>query len=528
VKKPFFQRWRSLRIWIGAAVLLSTVIIFIGRDFGWLPHWPAWPASGQAGPLVLRFLGHPAGLTAVVAGIVILVTLLFGRVYCSMFCPLGIGQDLLGWILQKLRLRKRESRPLPSLRMVRYAVLMIVIGGVALGVALPLLLLDPYAITGRTLSLLFKPGLVAGNNLAVQTAGDGRFSALFPVAYVLPVWGVTAVAAGMLLLLALAVWRWGRIYCNSLCPVGAFLSLLSRISWYKLEFAPAACKHCRQCLNHCNAGCIDAATRTLDFDRCVLCGNCAAFCKFNGLHWTRRYFRPHLDLPERRPENSPAETVPISPGRRQFLAAAGTVAAGTVLLPSLHFQQQKPPAEFPIMPPGAGDFNRLAAACVGCYLCVENCPSKVIRPALLQYGAGGIMLPHLDFGASKCEFDCTACSNTCPTGALRPLTVAQKHVTQIGRVKYFADRCVVTQCQADCGACAEHCPTGAVVMKPWRDGLRIPVTDVSLCVGCGACEHVCPVRPLRSIVVEGLSRQGQAKPPVQTAPVQVKDNGFPF
>ena len=399
----------------------------------------------------------------------------------------------------------------------------------AAGIILPLSVLDPYAISGRFLSTLLKPFVTAGNNQLLSWVGEGRWDALYQVSYSIPAWPVTILAGFMLLGLGLGVWLWGRIYCNSLCPVGAFLSLLSRFSCYKLEFAPAECRHCRQCLNSCKAGCIDAETRHLDFDRCVLCFDCATACKFNGLRWVRRWRGPrHLDLPLRSPTPTHEETEPRCPDRRSFLAAAGTLAVGAAVVPVLAAERNAARPVFPIMPPGAGDFNRLASRCVGCQLCVETCPSKVIRPAVLQYGAAGFMLPRLDFHANMCEFDCTACSNACPSGALQPLTVERKHLAQIGRVRYQEKLCVITQEHVDCGACAEHCPTGAVAMKPWQDGLRIPVVDVSTCIGCGCCEHVCPVRPQRAIVVDGLRQQAVALPPPKTKSTAPKDTGFPF
>jgi ferredoxin len=121
-----------------------------------------------------------------------------------------------------------------------------------------------------------------------------------------------------------------------------------------------------------------------------------------------------------------------------------------------------------------------------------------------------MMQPHLDFRYGMCEFDCKNCSDICPNGALTPLSLEQKQRLQIGIAEYHRSRCVVPRDHTDCGACAEHCPTGAVHMIDWKDNLTIPKVEPELCIGCGACEHVCPVHPLRAITVTGVGEQRQA------------------
>jgi len=531
LSKSSFAWPRRLRILAGVVVLALVSIAFMGRDFAWMPQWSALLSTFQIGPVVLRLMTHPITLSVlVIAALLAGLTLLYGRVYCSFLCPFGVAQDWLVAALRLFRLRKYDYRPLPKLRWLHYSVLFVVVAGLILGVAFPLLLLDPYAMTGRFLSLLLKPLATAGNNQLLAWVGEGRFGWLNPMSYAVPVWSAIALVVVMLILLVYVVRRWGRIYCNSVCPVGALLRLLSHFSLFKLAFVPEGCQNCRQCAKRCKAGCIDVDTKQLDFERCLLCFNCATSCKFGGLRWVRRGpIAEHLDLPLRRTSapSAPAEA-PKSNDRREFLAVAGTLTAGAVLLPPLWLDRHSVRESFPVMPPGAGSFDRLASRCVGCHLCVESCPSKVIRPAVMQYGVAGFMLPHLDFHANMCEFNCTACSHACPTGALLPLSRDQKHLAQIGKVRYMEKYCVVPQEKVDCGACAEHCPTGAVSMKPWKDGLTIPVVDVSICIGCGCCEHVCPVRPQRAIVVDGLRQQAVALPPPKNAPVKVKDDGFPF
>lgn len=181
------------------------------------------------------------------------------------------------------------------------------------------------------------------------------------------------------------------------------------------------------------------------------------------------------------------------------------------------------------MPPGALDFERFTSKCTACQLCVSNCPGFVLKPAGLQYGLSGFLQPRLDFNSGMCEFDCVRCSNICPNGALEPLKVERKRRLQIGSAEYFRKRCVVVTDRTFCGACAEHCPTGAVHMVDWEEGLTIPKVEPELCIGCGACEYICPVRPDKAIIVSGNKKQGQAKAPsIKQVKNHLKGQDFPF
>jgi formate hydrogenlyase subunit 6/NADH:ubiquinone oxidoreductase subunit I len=162
-----------------------------------------------------------------------------------------------------------------------------------------------------------------------------------------------------------------------------------------------------------------------------------------------------------------------------------------------------------ISPPGAISAEHLQKYCTACHLCISKCPSNVLKPAFMEYGIGGMMQPVTHFEKGFRNFDCTMCSNVCPTKALTPLTVEQKHLTQVGRVVFLKRQCVVFDKGYNCGACSEHCPTQAVKMMPYQNGLTIPHIDPDICVGCGGCEYICPAR---AIYVEGNEIQQQAKP----------------
>ena len=179
-------------------------------------------------------------------------------------------------------------------------------------------------------------------------------------------------------------------------------------------------------------------------------------------------------------------------------------------------------------PPGSLGVDNLLNHCTACQLCVSKCPSHVLAPAGLEYGLTGIMAPMMRFDRSFCNYDCSVCSNVCPTGAILPLTMAQKHATQVGRVVFDINKCIVYTHGTSCGACAEHCPTQAVSMADYRDGLTIPTTRPEFCVGCGGCEYACPALPDPAIRVQGLAVHGRARVPDPGRAEEPENIGFGF
>ncbi|QSH41755.1 4Fe-4S dicluster domain-containing protein [Lentisphaerota bacterium ZTH] len=555
--------WRIFRI-VCAGI---TFILFILVCF--LP--PVWSKAvvGQVLPSVLRSTAY-FYLAALVSVIIIsLITLLIGRVYCSFICPLGTLLDIFTWVFT---LGRKKFRRLPSLRSLRYAILVGSVIFALFGVMLPLGLIDPYSFFGRMVATMIQPVYIWADALLYRLS-DGSYGMPLPqIAFSHYVFVITLIM--LVLLAATAVWR-GRIFCNSVCPVGTYLSFLARFSLFKIQLKGPACPGCTKCEAVCKAGCIHLHRQRIDFSRCVMCLNCIESCVISSIKMkvARRYrhskeISEHFSLHEpagtglsdnvsyqkrhphkrekvhhlsetehessmhshlsnqellRRRHHRFPEMIDFS--RREFLISVGSTGiAAAVAAPLLKLTAA---GRSPVMPPGAVDRDRFISRCTSCHLCISHCPSKVIKSAALQYGPAGLMLPYLDYGNRMCEFECNICSNVCPTGALIPLSLKKKQLTRIGLVKYYFDRCIVPRQMTSCGACAEHCPTGALEMKKWRKGLRIPTVHPEYCIGCGACQKICPALPDKAVVVSGLSRHEKAQEHV-TIKAEAVSDGFPF
>lgn len=471
-------------------------------------------ASVQLVPAAMGAVAGLAGAFVVLASL-LLLTLLFGRVYCSVLCPLGILQDLVARMRRGVR---GSERVLPCARpasMLRYGILGLTLLGIAVGAGgFTLMLADPYSTFGRIVVALGRPLVVGINNVGVGASEIMGSTFLYRVN---PPWlGWPAVAgalAALALVAGLAWWR-GRLFCNTVCPVGTALGLISRHAAWRLRIRAEACVKCGDCLRACKAQCIDLRTGEIDGSRCVACFNCISACEEHGIGhaWAwRRSAEP-------------------AGGRRDFLAGAALVATAQVL-PSAPEPAPKPAdpnACGAVAPPGAGSLDRYLTHCTACHLCVSACPTHVLRPARLEFGFLGWQRPRLDFNRSYCNFDCTRCGDVCPTGAILPLALADKQLTRIGRAELKLDLCVVKRDGTECAACSEHCPTKAVETVPYRDGLRLPEVKPELCIGCGACEFACPVGPEKAIIVTGRRRHERAEKAVEAKPVTPAAGDFPF
>jgi ferredoxin len=519
------HRLKALRVVVSVAFFVAVASLFL--DFG---EGSAPLARSvlflQFVPSVLQFV-HTAALGATGFLAVLVFTALFGRVYCSSVCPLGTLQDAVSRTVRGRRSRygHRYVRPRPA---VRYAILGATLLLLVPGSVLMLNLLDPYSAFGRIMANLVRPVAIAANNLSAVLLEQFGIYALARQQ-----WGVVAplsagVALATLALVTRLSARHGRLYCNFVCPVGTLLGLVSRASCLRIGIDARACTRCRRCEDVCKAGCIDLDALTVDASRCVSCFNCLASCPHGAMGYRNAWKR------------SPAPPTPDT-GRRDFLMRSGMsllgIAGVNETAPTM--LQSRPTTvpeavTTPVSPPGSVGIGRFSGICTACHLCVSACPTRVLTPSLLEYGSGKLMQPRLNNHAGFCNYDCTICSQVCPTGAILPIAPEEKRLTQLGVAHFIKDNCVVHTDKTSCGACSEHCPTKAVRMVPYENPLNkplvIPEVDPDICVGCGACEHACPTRPFRAIYVEGNAVHKRAKKPVvrKAAPAADDSGDFPF
>jgi len=455
-------------------------------------------------PLQVNILGQiqfiPAWISHNALAMVFLLVcaLLFGRVYCSFLCPMGVFQDITS--------KKKGYSCRKNNFILRWSVLAVSLILFNLGYTIAVGLLDPYSAYGRIATHIFKPVYLAMNNaLAYIFNHFGNYAFYRVEIFILDIFSFI-VALLTFAIIGVLAWKKGRLYCNTICPVGTILGLLNKFSLFKIRINSDKCASCGICEKKCKASCIDSKSKTVDYNQCVNCFNCLSNCKKNAISFSMGKEKQGA----------------VDKSKRKFILTGLTVA---IAAPAVFAQTNK---RHPISPPGAISAERLQKHCTSCHLCISKCPSKVLKPAFMEYGVGGVMMPVMYFEKGFCNYDCTICTNVCQNKALTPLTVEHKHRLQVGKVVFVPELCVVNTKGTSCGACSEHCPTQAVKMVPYKNGLTIPFVDASICVGCGGCEFICPVRPDRAIYVEGnkIHQQARAFEVEKKEEKEITDFGF--
>ena len=483
------------KIRIIAAALCFTLITLLFLDFtGTIHAWFGWLAKVQFLPAILA-------LNVGVIVFLVALTLLFGRVYCSVICPLGVMQDIISWFAG--RRKKNRFSYSPAKNWLRYAVLAIFIVTLAAGFGAVALFVAPYSAFGRIAQNLFAPLWKWGNNLLAYIAERVDSYAFYSTDVVVGSWATFAVAVVTLIVLAILAWRNGRTYCNTICPVGTVLGALSRFSLLKPVIDTDKCINCGLCARKCKASCIDAKNHSIDYSRCVVCMDCLESCNKGAIKYTLR-----------KGSAAPAAAAPADKSRRNFLVGAGLLATSAAKAQEMKLDggyatiiaKQSPFKNRALTPPGSLSARNMAAHCTGCQLCVAVCPTQVLRPSA---DLTTFMQPEMSYEKGYCRPECNKCSQVCPTGAIKPISVEEKSSIQLGHAEWVRDNCVVITDDVECGNCQRHCPTGAITMilSDYRDtkSRKIPSVNKHLCIGCGACENLCPARPFSAIRVKGYT-----------------------
>ena len=475
------------KVRIGLALLFFTAITLLFLDFTGVLHlYLGWLAKVQLLPAVLS-------LNVAVVLFFVVVTLLVGRTYCSVVCPMGVMQDIFGWLGG--RWKKNRFHYTKGCKWLRWTMLALFVVLMVFGLNAIAILIAPYSAYGRIATNLFQPVYIWINNLCAyfaERAGSYAF-------YKTDVWvksGVTlAVAAVTFVLIGFLSFRWGRLWCNTVCPVGTVLGFLSKFALFRPVIDTDKCNGCKKCARNCKAMCIDPETHTIDMTRCVACMDCLENCHQKAITYSRR--------------KAVAKKDEVDGSRRKFVVTTAAVGAALAVeaqekkvdggLAAL-VDKQLPERNVPLKPFGAKSLKNFSSRCTGCQLCVSECPQNVLRPSKKLTT---MLQPEMVFDKGFCPPECTKCSHVCPTGAIKPITPEEKSAISVGHAVTVAKNCLLAQ-GVECNACSRHCPAAAIsIVSDASTGHSRVAVNESRCIGCGACEYFCPVRPFSAIYVEG-------------------------
>ena len=492
---------RRLRVTLAAVFFTLITLLFL--DFtGTLHTWLGWLAK-------IQFLPALLALNVGVVVALVLLTLVFGRIYCSVVCPLGVMQDVVSWISGRRKKHKFRFSHSPEKRILRYGVLALFIVAFIAGIGSLVALLAPYSSYGRIAQNIFQPVYILGNNLMAWVAERVDSYAFYSREVWLRSLPTFIIATITLVGIGVLAWRNGRTYCNTICPVGTILSLMARFSWFKVKVDETKCNKCGLCSRSCKSACIDFKNSKIDYSRCVVCGDCIDKCRKKALSYTH-------SSPKKSEEIDKAKMIDqevVNSARRSFLLGAAIATTSAVMaqekkkvdggLAKIE-DKQAPKRNTPLTPPGSLSAQNMARHCTACQLCVAECPNDVLRPST---DIQKLMQPTMSYERGYCRPECNRCSEVCPAGAIKPIKREDKSSIQIGHAVWIKKNCVPITDGKECGNCARHCPAGAITMinsNPKDDtSPKIPAVNTSRCIGCGACENLCPARPFSAIYVEG-------------------------
>jgi len=500
---------KKIRVTLAALFLLGITWLFL--DFTGTAHaWLGWMAK-------IQFL--PAVFAANIGVIVLLVvlTLCCGRIYCSVICPLGIFQDAVSWISAKAHRKQKAGRFNYSAnhKILRGVFLAIFIIALVAGCGSIVQILAPYSAFGRMVTMLLQPIYEWCNNLLAAGAEHYNSYAFYSVDVWMRSLPVLIIASVTFVIIVILAWMHGRTYCNNICPVGTILGILSHRQILGIRIDENKCNGCSLCSRNCKAAAIDFKNHKVDYSRCVDCFDCIEKCHKNAISYgIAKKSTPIKSNDDKKEDNA------SQPSRRAFLVATSSVIAGAAIKAqekttdggfATILDKKVPARQTPIVPPGAVSLKNMKFNCTGCQLCVSECPNGVLRPS---GSLMNMMMPIASYEKGYCRPECTRCSDVCPAGAIfsfskeKEEAQAIKASTKIGTAVWVKENCIPIADGVSCGNCAKHCPAKAIEMVPInpddRKSLKIPVVNEEKCIGCGACENLCPSRPFSAIYVEGI------------------------
>ena len=470
------QKKYKYLVWLRMAIQVTTLAGFLGLVFT-----GASDIAAALGPLnwVVALAAGAFGAWFVAGVTIVALSLLIGRWFCGWVCPLGTLQQATAWL--GARLGRTRPRPVGNGLHSKWFVLGVLLPGAFAGIAW-LGALEPLNIFVR---------FVAASDSLRSATAEAPFLAS-------PGW---AFDAGLLVGIVALSLAWPRFWCRHVCPAGALLSIAALGNRVAVGRDSERCNRCQKCAPVCQHQCIDG-TRWLRHE-CNFCMNCLSVCPENALTLGVSI----------RGDGANVRALATPTARRGFLAALGTGVALPVLYRPRH-ADGRGFDESLLRPPGARAEADFQERCLRCGACMEACPSKVLRPALLEAGPAALLTPKMDFSVAYCRLECDACARACPTGAIERFRMDARMPSpktaprlRTGLASVDKNRCLPWAAGSPCLMCHEFCPTSpkaiSAVEVPGKmvEGPEVRPTH---CVGCGACQFVCPL-PRAAILVSSAN-----------------------
>ncbi|MBR1601030.1 MAG: 4Fe-4S dicluster domain-containing protein [Alphaproteobacteria bacterium] len=422
---------KYLRWCVSAVVLILCVLAFSGKFYDIKIFNIQLTALAQSALLNTSFC------VIVLLTCLLVITLIFGRIYCSALCPLGIFQELLMLLFKPVKKILNKNQTIIQKHYgFSYILSAVGFGGLLGGTVVIIRHFDPYSVLGNAV-------------------GGGIYGIIF------------------ITLLTIFVFFKNRFFCTNICPIGALLGWISRCSLFKIRINQEACVRCAKCAQKCPSGSIDFKNSSVNNETCIKCFNCLGSCHRHALTYGLK-------------KN---DDIPFEAGRREFLVKSGAFILLALAFKSGLTYSKRVGQKFKkaLLPAGAGSTKEFANHCLNCNLCVQNCPMKIIKKANRDFP-----VVHLDYSENHCDYNCHRCSEICPSGALKPLTLKQKQNTKLGTAQIDSSVCV------KCGLCVIECPRKVITKKAGKH----PVINIKECIGCGACQNACPVKAINVKPIE--------------------------
>lgn len=490
-------------VWLRRAVQVALLAVF-----GWLFVTGRFFIIDPLALLSALLAAHTAPKLLLYSLITLGVTLILGRVFCGWVCPFGTIHNMAGWLRGKRRRMAAVLGAWSPWQRLKYflfvaLVVMALLGANGLGI------FDPFSVLCRSVATALIP---AAQYSVEETAtavykGDPHWGRVHlksitePVYRLLranvfqtprPVYQSSAlVLCVFIAIVALNLVR-PRFWCRYVCPLGALLGTVSKRAILRLKNDRETCTGCMRCTMRCPAAAQPEKPGEWLATECFGCWNCVAACKVGSVAFT-------FGAPWQRPSEGRLDV------SRRALFASALSGVGAALMFRIRPQAQGRtynPAL--IRPPGSQAEPEFLRRCIQCGLCMKVCPTNALHPTFAEAGIEGLWTPRLVPRIGYCDYECNRCGQVCPTGAIQPLSLEQKKQVKIGLASFDTTRCLPYAYGRSCVVCEEHCPTptkaifGVEREVALRDGrtrvVRQPYVDVSLCIGCGTCENVCPFK----------------------------------